>query len=186
MSRRRKDPLRPLTADERIALTRLSRSPSAPAAQVERARALLAIADGASYTAAAHQVGRRHTETISAWVSRFNREGLAAVRPGHGGGARIRYGVDAQQRILAEWARAPQREPDGTATWSLSLLQKALRQADDGLPRVSTFTIWRILHEAGLSWQISRTWCETGVVTRQRKHVGAVRVSDPDARAKKS
>src|SRR5688500_17773325 len=89
MSRHRKDPLRPLTADERIELTRLSRSPSAPAAQVERARALLAIADGASYTTAAHQVGRRHPETISAWVSRFNREGLAAVRPGHGGGSAI-------------------------------------------------------------------------------------------------
>ena len=66
MPRHQKDPLRPLTADERIVLTRLSRSPGAPAAQVERARALLAIADGASYTAAAHQVGRRHTETISA------------------------------------------------------------------------------------------------------------------------
>jgi transposase len=186
MSRRWKDPLRPLTADERIALTHLSRSPSAPAAQVERARALLAIADGASYTAAAHQVRRRHTQTISAWVSRFNREGLAAVRPGHGGGARIRYGADAQQRILAEWARAPQREQDGTATWSLRLLQKALRQADDGLARVSTFTMWRILHEAGLSWQNSRTWCETGVGMRPRKHAGAVRVSDPDARAKKA
>jgi hypothetical protein len=36
MSRHRNDPLRPLTADERIALTRLSRSPSAPAAHVER------------------------------------------------------------------------------------------------------------------------------------------------------
>jgi hypothetical protein len=58
MSRHQTDPLRPLTADERQQLTRLSRSPSAPAAQVERARALLAIADGASYTAAAHQVGR--------------------------------------------------------------------------------------------------------------------------------
>src|SRR4051794_24573578 len=115
MSCHQKDPLRPLTAEERQELTCLSRSLSAPAAQVERARALLAIADGASYTAAAHQVGRRHTETISAWVSRFNRDGLAAVRPGHGGGARIRYGADAQQRILAEWARTPQREPDGTA-----------------------------------------------------------------------
>src|SRR3954454_14494074 len=50
MSRHRKDPLRPLTADERQELTRLSRSPSAPAAHVERSRALLAIADGASYT----------------------------------------------------------------------------------------------------------------------------------------
>src|SRR5215213_9514921 len=113
MSRHRQDPLRPLTPDERIALTRLSRSPSAPAAQVERARALVAIADGASYTAAAHQIGRRHNETISAWVSRFNRDGLAAVRPGHGGGPRIRYGADAQQRILAEWARTPRREQDG-------------------------------------------------------------------------
>jgi len=185
MSRHRKDPLRPLTPDERIALTRLSRSLSAPAAPVERARALLAIADGASYTAAAHQVGRRHTETISAWVSRFNRDGLAAVRPGHGGGARIRYGTDAQQRILAEWARTPQRDQDGTATWSLSLLQKALRQAPDGLPQVSTFTIWRTLHAAGLRWQKSRTWCETGVGMRHRKH-GVVRVRDPDALAQKS
>src|SRR6185312_9566746 len=176
--------LRPLTGDERQQLTRLSRSLSAPAAQVERARALLAIADGASYTAAAHQVGRRHTETISAWVSRFNRDGLAAVRPGHGGGPRIHYGADAQQRILAEWAHTPQREQDGTATWSLSLLQKALRQAPDGLPRVSTYTIWRTLHEAGLSWQTSRTWCETGVAMRQRKH-GVVRVSDPDAAVKR-
>src|SRR6188474_2146426 len=99
MSRQRKDPLRPLTADERQELTRLSRSLSA----------------------AADQVGRRHNETISAWVSRFNRDGLAAVRPGHGGGPRIRYGAEAQQRILAEWARTPQREQDGTATWSLSL-----------------------------------------------------------------
>jgi transposase len=185
MSRHQKDPLRPLTADERKELTRLSRSLSAPAAQVERARALLAIADGATYTAAAHQVGRRHTETLSAWVSRFNRDGLAAVRPGHGGGARIRYGAAAQQRILAEWARTPQREQDGTATWSLSLLQRALRHAPDGLPEVSTFTIWRSLHEAGLSWQKSRTWGETGVAMRHRKH-GAVRVSDPDAMAKKS
>jgi transposase len=185
MSRRQKDPLRPLTIDERTELTRLSRSQSAPAAEVDRARALLAIGEGASYTAAAHLVGRGHNETISAWVSRFNREGLAAVHPHHGGGPRIRYGTEAQQRILAEWARAPEREQDGSATWSLSLLQKALRHAPDGLPRVSTFTIWHTLHEAGLSWQKSRTWCETGAALRQRKS-GVVRVSDPDAAAKKS
>ena len=90
MSRHQTDRLRPLTAAERKELTRLSRSLSAPAAHVERARALLAIAEGATYTAAAHRVGRRHTETISAWVSRFNRDGLAAVRPGHGSGAQTR------------------------------------------------------------------------------------------------
>ena len=47
--------------------------------QVDRARALLATADGASYTAAAHLVSRRHNETISAWVSRFDREGHIAI-----------------------------------------------------------------------------------------------------------
>jgi transposase len=175
MSRHQKDPLRPLTVDERKELTRLSRSPSAPAAEVDRARALLAIAEGASYTAAARLVGRGHNETISAWVSRFNREGLVAVRPHHGGGP----------RILAEWARAPERETDGTATWSLSLLQQALRQAPDGLPRVSRFTIARTLHEAGLSWHKSRTWGETGVALRNRTS-GIARVSDPDAAAQKS
>src|SRR5256885_3977712 len=106
MSRGQNDPLRPLTPTERNTLTRLSRSLSAPAAQVERARALLAIADGATYTAAAHQVGRRHTETISAWVSRFNRDGLAAVRPGHGGGPRIRYGLTSSS---AFWLNGPAR-----------------------------------------------------------------------------
>src|SRR3954453_13846121 len=184
MSRHRKDPLRPLTADERQELTRLSRSLSAPAAQVERARALLAIADGASYTAAAHQVGRRHTETISAWVSRFNRDGLAAVQPGHGGGARACYRADAKEGTLTEWARNPQSDQDGTATWSLSLLQRALRKARDRLPEVSTYTIWRTLHAAGLSWQKSRTWCQTGVVMRRRKQGTVTRV-DPDTMVKR-
>jgi len=106
MSCHQKDPLRPLTAEERQELTRLSRSLSAPAAQVERARALLAIADGASYTAAAHQVGRRHNETISAWVSRFNRDGLAAVRPGHGADHGPAMGLT---RSSASWRNG--REP---------------------------------------------------------------------------
>src|SRR3954465_12712018 len=109
---------------------------------------------------------------------------VTGSRPGHGGGARIRYGCDAQQRILAEWARTPEREQDGTATWSLSLLQKAVRQADDGLPQVSTYTIWRTLHAGGLSWQKSRTWCQTGVATRRRKQGTVTRV-DPDAAVKR-
>src|SRR4051812_35186698 len=56
----------------------------------------------------------------------------------------------------------------------------------DGLPTVSTYTIWRTLREAGLSWQRSRTWCATGTVVRRRRHGGAVPVTDDDAAAKKS
>jgi transposase len=140
----------------------------------------LAGPDGQSYLAAARQAGRRDNDTVAAWVARFNREGLPAVRPRHGGPS-VRYGAAAQQRILAEVRRPPDRERDGTATWSLSTLQRALPRAGDGLARVSTYTIWKTLHAAGLSWQHSRTWCETGVVLRKRKQGGPVVVRDPDA-----
>src|SRR5207249_1859137 len=50
--------------------------------------------------------------------------------------------------------------------------------APDGLPHVSTFTILQALHEAGYTWQQSRTWCDTGVARRKRKR-GVDRVEDP-------
>ena len=53
-----------------------------------------------------------------------------------------------------------------------------------GLPGISRTTIWCVLREAGLSWQHSRTWCETGTVPRRRKS-GVVMVHDPDTEAKK-
>src|SRR5215217_1626188 len=89
MSRRQKDPLRPVSDAERRALARLSRSQSAPAAQV--ARALLAVAEGQSYTRAARLVGRHTGDTVARWVAGFNRAGLAAVGPGRGGAAPRRW-----------------------------------------------------------------------------------------------
>src|ERR671916_2318633 len=166
MPRRQKDPLRPLSDAERRALSRLSRSQSAPAAQVARARALLAVAEGQSYTAAAQLVGREVGDTVARWVAGFNRDGLAALVPRHGGGHRIRYGEAEQRRILAEVARPPDRARDGTATWSLTTLRAALRRAEDGLPGVSTHTIGRTLHAAGFRWRKSRTSCETRVAMR--------------------
>jgi hypothetical protein len=185
MSRRQKDPLRAVSDEERTVLSRLSRSRSAPAAQAARARALLAVADGQSYTTAARLVGRRTGDTVARWVAGFNRGGPAALVPGHGGGHRVRYGAAEQRRILAEVARSPERARDGTATWSLTTLRDALRRADDGLPGVSTYTIGRALHAAGFGWQEGRSWCETGVVLRKRKHDGIVAVTDPDATTKR-
>src|SRR5215213_7413027 len=185
MSRRQTNPLRALDDAERRALSRLSRSRSAAAAQVARARALLAVAAGQSYTTAAALVGRRTGDTVGRWVAGFNRDGLAALVPRHGGGHPVRYGADEQRRILAELARSPDRARDGTATWSLTTLRDALRRAADGLPGVSTYTIGRTLHAAGFGWQEGRSWCETGVVVRKRKHDGIVAVTDPDATAKR-
>ena len=87
-------------------------------------------------------------------------------------------------RIVAEARRTPSVEADGTNHWSLTRLQRALRDAPDGLPQVSTETLGRVLHEAGYSWQADRTWCRTGEVQRVRK-AGFVTVIDADAEAKK-
>jgi transposase len=185
MSRRQKDPLRALTEAERHELSRISRSQAAPAVEVIRARILLAVADGDDYQQAARSVGRRSGDAVAHLVARFNAEGLAALTPRHGGGRRPTYGPAAPARIVAEAARAPTPEADGTATWSLSTLQRTLRAAPDGLPRVSTYTIRRALRESGASYQRTRTWCLTGQALRRRKAGPAV-VADPDAEAKKS
>jgi transposase len=184
MSRRKKDPLRPLTDTESAALTQLSRSQAAPAAQVARAVMLLAVARGDDYQTAARAAGRRSGDAVSHLVARFNTEGLAALTPRHGGGRSPTYDQAARERILREVKRSPTPEVDGTATWSLSTLRTAMRAASDGLPRVSTFTLWRVLHEAGYSHQNTRTWCPTGTAERRRK-AGTVVVTDPDALSKK-
>lgn len=181
---RQKDPLRALSDDERAVLRHLSRSSREAAALVARAKAVLAVAEGANYTAAAHAAGRRSGDAVGRLVARCNHAGLEALVPGHGGGRQARYTSAERERSLAEARRPPEHEGDGTATWSLTTLQRALRRAPDGLPQVSTYTIWCVLTDAGWSWQRTRTWCLTGTSVRMRKQ-GRGLVHDPDADAKK-
>lgn len=185
MTRRQGEPLRALTDEERAWLEQISRAQAEPASHVARAKAVLAVAGGHSYTAAAQLAGRRSGDAVAQVVARFNREGLTALAPRHGGGRTATYTQAERERILREVRRTPDREQDGTATWTLTTLQRALRRAPDGLPQVSTYTIWTVLRDAGLTWQRTRSWCTTGRVKRQRKR-GVVEVTDPDAEAKKS
>src|SRR3982751_6900161 len=99
MSRKKKDPLREPTEPERQELDRLSRSQSAPAAEVIRAKILLDVARGDDYQQAARAVGRRSGDAVSHLVARFPAEGLAALAPRHGGGRRPTYGTQDRGRI---------------------------------------------------------------------------------------
>jgi transposase len=184
MARPQKEPLRPLTQEERAVLDQVANASSERADSVARAKALRAVAEGVPFTEAARTAGRRAGDAVARLVARFNREGLAALLPRHGGGPEIRYGQKEHERILKEFHRTPDRERDGTATWSLTTLQRALRTAPDGLPTVSTWTIFQALHRAGYSCQNSRTWCQTGTVVRKRQ-AGNVTVADPDTARKR-
>lgn len=184
MPRPQQQPLRALTAHERTTLEQVARSGAERAERVGRATALLAVADGAPFAAAARAAGRRSGDGVAKLVARFNATGLGALTTRPSGRPPTQYGPTAVARILRAARRPPDRDADGTATWSLTTLQRALRAAPDGLPRVSTFTLRRVLRDAGLRWQENRTWCETGVVQRKRK-AGVVEVVDPLAAAKR-
>ena len=186
MVRRQNAPLRVVTAAERAEMERVARASSEPVDRVARARAVLAVANGATFIGAAVAAGRRSGDAVGQLVARFNAEGLAALDRRHGGGFVPQYGAVEQARILREVQRVPDREQDGTATWSLTTLQRALRRAPDGLPGVSTWTILQTLWDAGYSWQARRTWCPTGTAQRKRTDGTVVAVTDPDTTPKQT
>jgi transposase len=186
MAHPQKEPLRSLTAAEHRELARLARASSERADRVARAKALLAVAAGVRFSEAARLAGRRSGDAVAHLVARFNRDGLAALDAHHGGGPPVQYGAAERERILHEFRRPPDRAQDGTATWSLTTLQRALRRAADGLPQVSTATILAVLWEAGYSWQRDRTWCPTGTARRKRRDGTIVETIDPAATPKKT
>lgn len=79
MTRRQKDPLRPLTPEERRWLARVARSHAESASHVARAKALLAVADGKSYAAAAEHA-HRSSGTGGLAVELFPRAWMAVGR----------------------------------------------------------------------------------------------------------
>jgi transposase len=175
--------VRPLTPQEEQELTRLATATSARADQRQRAQALLALRERGSPSHAAQLAGYRSRQGVRLLAQRFNARGLAALGIAAGRGRKATYTPAARARIVACAQREPDREQDGGATWSLTLLQRTLR--GEGLARVSRDTIRRVLQDAGSSYQRTRTWCPTGTALRQRKS-GVVQVIDPDTEEKKN
>jgi transposase len=177
-----KEPLRAMTAAERAALERMAAATSERVDRGRRATVLLAVARGQAYRSAARAAGLRSGTTVADLVARFNRQGLAALGIAPGRGRRRTYTAAERARIVATAQRAPDRRTDGTATWSLSTLQRTLRQ--QRLPYLGASTIRRVLHAAGSSYQRTRTWCPTGTAQRKRK-TGVMTVVDPQTEEKR-
>lgn len=182
MAHPQKEPLRALSEQEERELQRLVKASSERLDVVRRARALVAVASGKTFTEAAHEAGLKSGKGVGQLVKRFNAGGLAALSIAAGRGRKPTYTSEHAARILAEVQREPDREQDQTASWSLVLLQTALRK--EALPHVARETIRQVLHEAGYSYQRTRTWVRTGSALRVRKS-GTVTTSDPETPEKK-
>lgn len=182
MATPQKVPLRALTPAERAALERLVKATSERVDHVRRANALLAVARGESFAPAARAAGLRSATAVANLVSRFNRHGLAALGIRAGRGRKPTYDAAARAQIVATAQRPPDRRQDGTATWSLSTLERALRKTT--YPTLGATTIRRVLEQAGSSYQRTRSWCPTGTAQRVRKS-GVVTVVDPKTEEKR-
>jgi len=175
-------PLRPLSEQEDRELRRIVKASSERIDVARRAKALLSVAALQSFAQAAGVAGFNEARSVGKLVKRFNAHGLAALAIAAGRGGKPIYTSAQQARILAEVQRTPDRKEEQTATWSLSLLRKALRATD--LPHIANETIRQVLHENGYSFQRTRTWCRTGYALRKRKS-GTVTVYDLETPEKK-
>ena len=175
-------PLRAMIQEEEQALQRTVKATSERVDVVKRARALLAVRAGKAYTKAAQEAGYKSGDSVSQLVERFNQHGLAALLIAPGRGRKETYTPEQRGRIVQEFRRAPDRQEEATATWSLMTLRQALRK--EALPQVGASTIREVLQEAGYGFGKTRTWCPTGTALRVRK-AGTVKVEDPKAQEKK-
>jgi transposase len=181
MGRAVKEGLRSFAKPEEQELQRIVKATSERVDTVRRAKALLAVAAGKSRTAAGQEAGLSR-EGVSQVVKGFNQRGLDVLSIATGRGRKPTYTNEQRGRIVREVQREPDRKEDQTATWSLLMLRAALRETD--LPEIAAETIREVLHEAGYSYQRTRTWVRTGYALRVRKS-GTVTTYDAQTPEKK-
>ena len=177
------NPLRALTEDEQTLLEETARTTSERSDVRQRACALLLVAQGVNASEAARRTGYKSGEGVKQLVLRFNARGVDALHIAPGRGCKATYQAAECQQVLATLLQSPDRQDDGSGTWSLLLLERHLRR--EGLPHIGRETIRQILHRNGRSYQRSRTWCPTGTAKRKRKS-GVVQVLDPQAEKKRA
>jgi transposase len=140
-------PLRAVTPAEERIVQRTAKATSERLDVVKRARALLAVQAGQGDTQAAQVAGYRSGDSSSQVVERFTQHGVAALHIAAGRGRTATSTAAQRDRIVQEVQRTPDRQADGTATWSLTTLERSLRRA--ALPTVGKATIRDVLRAAG-------------------------------------
>lgn len=127
-----------LTTDQRTELETRQRSRRGRADAARRARVILLLADGDSYTSITAKTGCS-SRTIALWKRRFEADGIAGLAARHRGSKPTVLTPALQARILAWTRRAP---PHGATHWSTRSLGRQL-----GVQHTIVARAWR---DAGL------------------------------------
>lgn len=147
--------LRPLTTEEQSELERISRARTAPAHQVERARALLALASGQRVADVA-QTCHRSQPAIYNWLHRFNAVGLAVLIDAPRSGRPTTYSEAQRSELVATALTDPQTLGLPFGHWTLDRL---VTYAHDQLQiPISRSHLGDLLQAEGLRWYQEKTY----------------------------
>lgn len=123
-----------LSEEQREELRRWAQSRTLPAGDVFRARLMLALADGKSWSEIEAELDTSRP-TIARWKQRFEQQGMAGLEPRHKGSAPRKATAALQARVLR---KTTQRPLDGSTHWSCRKMAAAL-----GLSKSTVQRIWR-------------------------------------------
>jgi transposase len=138
-----------IDAEQRPRLEALARSRTAPLREVQRARIVLAAANGASNAAIARDLSIKET-TVRTWRGRFAEHGASGLTDRPRPGRPPIYGPDTHLRIVAA---VTSELPEADTVWSHRLLAEHLHE--DG---ISASQIGRILADLDLKPHRVRGW----------------------------
>src|ERR1700716_2324459 len=121
-----------LGEDEQLELSRIAQSRSLPAGYVFRARLILMLAEGASFSTIKQRLGTT-APTISGWKQRFLASGMDGLDTSHPGQSASVLTAKLRARIL--WATR-KKPKDGSPHWSCRKLAAAVGVSKDAVHRV--------------------------------------------------
>ena len=147
--------LRELTTEETATVERLTRSRTAAARRVERARIVWRASQGETPPRMAEALGLS-AEPVRRRIRRFTAEGLAAREDHQRSGRPATYAADAVARVIAAALTSPRRLGLPFAAWTLDRLAASLLERKGIAMRRSRMD--EILLKEGLRWRRPETW----------------------------
>jgi transposase len=145
--------VRPLSHQEAVRLKRMSTR-----AEHQSTRIRAAILLASNVKTPVPQIARMwltdesHVRRV---IHEFNQQGFDSLRPEYRGGRPRRIAAAERQRVVAVAGARPDTQGVPLTRWSLDRLSAYL--AEHGL-LISPIHLWRLLAEAGLSFQRTRSW----------------------------
>src|SRR5882757_6330063 len=121
-----------LNEEQQLELSRIAQSRSLPAGYVFRARLILMLAEGASFSTIKQRLGTT-APTISRWKQRFLASGMDGLDTSHPGQSASVLTAKLRARILSATRKKP---GDGSTHWSCRKLAAALGVSKDAVHRV--------------------------------------------------